>query len=531
LILVLISGCSDSRPSGPIATEPAAGVVVYQIAITREKQNMTQVNPGAGGEEKNSAEESAEGALELLSPSQFEPLYASLHAALDAARGDWAVALQSMRIEVEVNEQGKVVEILDPNMNGELDNEEFALLKQIPTLRRIWLRELKITDAGLSALEGMPQLSSLSLEASNITDHGLMNLRYLSQLHTLHIERSKITGPGLIHVSCPDKIESLSFGKSPFDDAGLKLLPRFANLTFLALSETLVTDDGLSHLRACRRLDDLWLGQTAITNRGVANLIDVPALERLDLFYTGATDACLPSLLKMPNLKRVTFGGEQISVATYERLRDAHIEVEHGSLLNVRRENNLLRYYDLDFEVDTGKSSLQAFIGQGPGVTYRLEIHCTDRYVPSHMAPAYLTGPPLQLDKNWRQIVGEKFKLSYNEDDLHPILPDNPSNIYIGWHAATNNHRIDIKSRTANRFLIDWHCDAAESADGGSLPVWLNAEIPFTQLTVAGSSKLTVAEATRQASQYFDTADFEEPEIVRDESEARASFRLRPVAD
>src|SRR6185295_14227168 len=198
------------------------------------------------------------------------------------------------------------------------------------------------------------------------------------------------------------------------------------------------------------------------------------------------------------NLKHVKFGGEQISVATFERLRDAHIEVEHGGLLNVRREKNLVRYYDLDFEVDTRKSSLQAFISdEKPGVTYRLEIHCTDRYVPSHMQPAYLTGPPMQLDKNWRRIVGESVKLAYNDKDLHPIMPDNPSNIYIGWHAATNRHHIQIKSRTANRFLIDWHCEAAESDDGGTLPVWLNAEIPFTQLTVIGSEKLTNGEAIR----------------------------------
>ena len=263
----------------------------------------------------------------------------------------------------------------------------------------------------------------------------------------------------------------------------------------------------------------------------MANLVGVPPIARLDIYDTGASDACLPALLKMRNLKHVTFGVGQISVATLERLLDAHIEVEHAGLLNVRREKNLVRYYDLDFEVDTGKSSLQAFIGEEPGVTYRLETHCTDRYVPSHMAPAYLTGPPLQLDKNWRQIVGEKFRLSYNDDDLHPITPDNPSNIYIGWHAATNRHRIEIKSRTANRFLIDWHCDAAESDDGGSLPVWLNAEIPFTQLTVAGSQKLTIAESIRQASQYFDTADFEEPEILRDQNDTRALFRLRPVVE
>ena len=80
-VLVLISGCSDSDSSGPIANPATLGVVGSQMANPPEKQNMTHVDPKAGGEEKNSEEESAEGELELLSPSYLEPLHASLHAA------------------------------------------------------------------------------------------------------------------------------------------------------------------------------------------------------------------------------------------------------------------------------------------------------------------------------------------------------------------------------------------------------------------------------------------------------------------
>jgi hypothetical protein len=450
--------------------------------------------------------------------------------ALEAANGNFRDALVSMRLEVDVDEQGNVTSITDPMMNGRLDDEEFTLLRQIPALKDIWLREIEITHRGLAALEGMPHLTRLSLEAANITDNGLMHLRHLNAIETLHIDRSKVTGSGLIHVPNPEGIRDLAFDHSPFNNSGLKLLSRFPNLETLSLWGSEITDDGLVFLNTCAALRNVDLTETAITDLGVANLVHMPALERLEMRETSATDASLSALLKMPRLKHVSFGGDQISVATFERLQEAGIEVDHGGLLNVRRESNLLRYLEMDFEVDVEKSSLQAFISAGqPGIAYRLEIECTDRYVPAYMQPAYLIGPPMKSEKNWRQLVGQHFAVNYRDDDLHPILRNNPCNIYVGWHAAPNNHRIQLKSRKGNRFLVDWRCEAMESADGGREPVWVDAEIPFTKLTVTGGETLTLAEAKRLAAQFFDLKDFFEPRLQTESLRPEVQFELRQV--
>jgi hypothetical protein len=468
--------------------------------------------------------------LELLPDSAFEPLYDSLFAALEAANGSFREALISMRLEVEVNGNGNITKISDPMMNGRLDDKEFALLRQIPTLKDIWLREIEMTDRGLGALEGMPHLTRLSLEAANITDKGLEHLRHLKELETLHIGRSKVTGSGLVHVPNPDGIRDLGFDHSPFNDTGLNLLARFPNLEKLSLWGSEITDDGIVFLKTCPALRYVDLTETAITDRGIDNLVHMPALERLELRETGATDASLSALLKMPRLKHASFGVHQISLATFERLQEAGIEVEHGGLLNVRRETNLLRYLAMDFEVNVEKSSLQAFISAGePGIAYRLEIECTDRYVPAYMQPAYLIGPPMRSEKNWRQLVGQQFVINFQDDDLHPILPDNPCNIYVGWHAVPNNHRIQFKNRRVNHFLVDWRCEAMESADGGREPVWVNAEIPFTKLTVTGDETLTLADAKRLATRYFDLADFFEPRLQTEGPGSRVHFAVRPV--
>jgi hypothetical protein len=308
-----------------------------------------------------------------------DPQYESLMAALKAKNGDFADALTAMGLHLDLDSSGRVTRIYDTMMNGQFDNEEFALLSQIPTLKRLGLDEADVTDDGLAALAKMPQLKRLSLYAKNITDRGLIHLRHLTQLEELFLQR----------------------------------------------------------------------------------------------------------------------------------LQDAGIDVSHGQLLNVRRKDNLLRYVGMDFEVDRDQSSLKAFLRAGQtNVLWALDIECTEKYVPSHMQPAHLEGPPMPSNKNWKDLVGEEFRISYKGSELHPILPDNPSNIYVGWHAAPNNHRIKFQKRIGHRFLIDWRCEAKESENDAGSSVWLYAEIPFTELTVWSDEPLSIDEAKRQASQQFDLADF-----------------------
>jgi hypothetical protein len=117
-----------------------------------------------------------------------DPQYESLMAALKAKNGDFADALTAMGLHLDLDSSGRVTRIYD----GQFDNEEFALLSQIPTLKRLGLDEADVTDDGLAALAKMPQLKRLSLYAKNITDRGLINLRHLTELEELFLQRTKM---------------------------------------------------------------------------------------------------------------------------------------------------------------------------------------------------------------------------------------------------------------------------------------------------------------------------------------------------
>ncbi len=62
-----------------------------------------------------------------------------------------------MGLHLDLDSSGRVTRIY-AMMNGQFDNEEFALLSQIPTLKRLGLDEADVTDDGLAALAKMPQL-------------------------------------------------------------------------------------------------------------------------------------------------------------------------------------------------------------------------------------------------------------------------------------------------------------------------------------------------------------------------------------
>ncbi len=455
-----------------------------------------------------------------------DPQFDSLMLALEANDGNFTDALTAMGLHLDVDNGGCVTRIDDPMVNGQFDNEEFSLLCKIPTLRMLSLRDADVTDEGLAVLAEMPQLTRLSLDADDITDQGLIHLRHLGRLEELFLEGTGVRGSGLEHVRNPERLKWLDLTRSPITDAGLEVVARFTNLDDLGLWETHISDEGLLHLRACRRLTNLNLYFTRVTDKGVKTLVALPAIETLDLSETDTTDACLDDLLRMPKLTDVSFGSEQISVSTVERLRDADIDVSHGQLLNVRRQDNLLRYLGMDFEVDREQSTLKAFIHVGEAnVVWALSIECTDSYVPSHMQPAHLEGPPMLSDKNWKDLVGEEFRISYDEQELHPILPDNPSNIYVGWHAAPNNHYIKFQRRIGRRFLVDWRCEAKETRDDPGEPIWLHAEIPFAKVTVWSEEPISMGEAKQQAANRFDLAELHKPTMTKENT--RFAFRVR----
>ena len=103
-------------------------------------------------------------------------------------------------------------------------------------------------DAELAIVKTLPKVEQLDLKNTAITDAGLANLEGLTTLTTLHLENTAVT------------------------DAGLAHLKNLSKLEYLNLFGTAVTDKGLEELKGLKSLKKLYLWQTKTTDAGIAAL-------------------------------------------------------------------------------------------------------------------------------------------------------------------------------------------------------------------------------------------------------------------
>ncbi|MEX0717848.1 MAG: hypothetical protein WD066_14740 [Planctomycetaceae bacterium] len=391
-----------------------------------------------------------------------------------------------------------------------------------------------MTDDGLVALKEMPQLTGLLLDCAPthpLTDAALRHLAHLPKLSEFNLKGAAVTGTGLRHVADPTSVEELSFDDTPITDEGLKTISRFPNLRRLMVwRKSTISDEGLKSLRVCRRLEDLDLAlcnSRAITNAVGAALCQLPALESLSLVALPSSDICVDYLLRMPRLKCVQFGGA-ISVDSFERLRAAGIAVEHGGLKDFRRATNVLRYMDIDFGIDPEQSALRAYMHPDyEDVSWEIEIRCLNEYLPKMCSPARLDGPLFGFKGTWRELQGREFRIVFDEDELHPIRPGTPANIYVNWHAAPNNHLIRFLERDGARFLIEWTCVAKEIPEDDEHDVYVLGDIEFKELIVFSERTLSLDDARHIAARKFDPADFDAPQLDEGARDVRYVFAVK----
>ncbi len=79
-------------------------------------------------------------------------------------------------------------------------------------MRRVELNAAKITDAGLTHLQGLTRLQSLSLATTNITGSGLSCLNGLSQLQSLDLTGTKVASAGLAYINGPSQRQNCIWG-------------------------------------------------------------------------------------------------------------------------------------------------------------------------------------------------------------------------------------------------------------------------------------------------------------------------------
>ncbi|MBI2825595.1 MAG: hypothetical protein HYX69_13005 [Planctomycetia bacterium] len=144
-------------------------------------------------------------------------------------------------------------------------------------------------DDGLKAAARFKNLKRLYINNTEVTDAGLAHIEGLDQLESVFLEDTKVTGAGLVHLAGLTKLTSLRLNTRDVHDDDLSHLAGLKKLAFLMLVNARITGRGLSHLAALPDLRALYLTGTGVSDKGIDLLARLKQLQRLDLSRTEVT--------------------------------------------------------------------------------------------------------------------------------------------------------------------------------------------------------------------------------------------------
>lgn len=156
--------------------------------------------------------------------------------------------------------------------NTKVTDAGVAQLKDLPRLKSLDLRDTQATDAGFAPLKGLIRLESLDLRGTRVTDAVLAHMQELTQLKWLDLSGTQVTDAGLTHLKGLTRLELLALDNSRISDTGLEHLKGLTAIETLHLNGTQLTDAGLKHLKRLTRLKLLVLDNTQVTRAGAADL-------------------------------------------------------------------------------------------------------------------------------------------------------------------------------------------------------------------------------------------------------------------
>ena len=214
------------------------------------------------------------------------------------------------------------LESLDLTACGGISNDGLRKIRQMRSLRRLYLEETRISDPSLAILFQLPALEELRL-GRLVTDAGLMHIHTRSQLRRLSLSYSRVTDLGLDWVARLQRLQGLRLYRCPgVSDAGLVHVAQLKGLSTLTLTCPKVTDDGLKSLIKLVRLEHLDLYTTQASSAGMRHVASLPALRKLNLSRTKIDDSATLHLARLKSLEHLDLSYTKISDEALEPLKE-----------------------------------------------------------------------------------------------------------------------------------------------------------------------------------------------------------------
>jgi hypothetical protein len=180
------------------------------------------------------------------------------------------------------------------------------LLKQVAdgAVAGIHISDVEAVDATMEQLSHFKSLRRLAIRQVEVSDAGMKYLKPLTNLEVLIVVRSLVKGSTVFELPLK-KLLLLDLSYQDLDHRGLQNITRFDSLTELKLSNTLISDDDLKAIGKLSKLERLDLtGNKHVTDRGLEYLKGLKHLTHLDIRRTSVTTQGLRQLKELP-LRRI----------------------------------------------------------------------------------------------------------------------------------------------------------------------------------------------------------------------------------
>ena len=247
----------------------------------------------------------------------------------------------------------------------------------------------------------------------------------------------------------------------------------------------------------------LW---SKISTEEIGALRGLKHLVVIYLHETEADDSYTDSLLQIGSLECVWFGKNKVSIANFDRLADAGIEVAHGGLRDFVLEKNFVCVAGVYYPADLDNAKLCAcFQRDTEAVSYHVDVPLGDhKYCSTFDAMrlrASFESCNFTLAGDWRKLDGFNCSFEFPPDTYYV-------NFFDAFDHETIQFKGDFKSTGGNRFRTRW-----DFGDEGEVFCSVDVELPLPEVYFLRSDKFSAKEAEALMKKHFDLDDFDEPII------------------
>jgi Leucine-rich repeat (LRR) protein len=240
------------------------------------------------------------------------------------------------------------LESLDLSDSPYFGDDGMATLESLKNLRRLYLRNTPITDAGLKHVSGLIALQELDLYGTHLTDQGIGSLRNLTAMRKLNLLGAEVTDASVEVLARMPHLQELNLYRSHVSNAGLAKLAGLKELTSLDVRYSRITESAIDAFRAAHPDCDVEsVGGPMVASNKTASVVagtgdravsdwvrrlggktefrgDV--LVAISLATTPVTDAQVSNLSRLTGLERLTLDATQISDLGLRSLKSLRTE-------------------------------------------------------------------------------------------------------------------------------------------------------------------------------------------------------------